>query len=128
MKENKWIKIAKQIIKEEDFELYINDKGFYALKDLHGANLGNIEDREYTSLAEIIADLDIYHRDYYLEDIEYCLERRFDTLEDAYKYANENKVEMNKHYSNLNEFLDEVYVILYCYDIPELNEKIREEE
>ena len=128
MKESKWVKIAKQIIKDEDFELYINDRGFYALKDLQGADLGDIEDREYTSLAQIIDDLGIYHVDYYLEDMKECLEEDFDTLEDAYEYANENKIKMEKHYSNVNGLLDEIYVILYCYDIPELNEKIREEE
>ena len=36
MEENKWVKIAKKIIKSEDFELYVNDKGFYALRDLQG--------------------------------------------------------------------------------------------
>lgn len=126
--ESKWVKIAKQIIKDEDFELYINDRGFYALKDLQGADLGDIEYREYTSLAQIIDDLGTYHVDYYLEDMEECLEKDFNTLEDAYEYANENKIEMQKYYSDVNGFLDELYVILYCYDIPELNEKIREEE
>ena len=90
--------------------------------------MGRIEYREYTSLAQIIDDLGICHVDYYLEDMEECLEEDFNTLEDAYEYANKNKIEMQKHYSDVNNFLDEIYVILYCYDIPELNEKIRGEE
>lgn len=134
MKENKWVKIAKQIIKGEDFELYVNDKGFYALRDLQGADLGDIQEREYTNLASIIDDLSLYHQDYYINDIKEVLEinleedKNYIDWSNYYNYIKEHKEEVEQKYSNVDYLLDELYVIIWCYDIPELNEKIREEE
>ena len=69
--------LALEIIDSEDFTVYRKDNGMLALKDNQGANWGDIEDREYEDLAQIIGDLEIYHHDYFEEDFVNCIGDKF---------------------------------------------------
>lgn len=53
-----------------EFELVFYGEEGWGLIDLQGANLGDIEGERFQTGAEIIDRLDVYIRDYYLEDLE----------------------------------------------------------
>ena len=52
-----------------EFSLIKNDNGTFSLEDRQGGNIGNIEEREYTTAYDMIEDLDIYIDDYIIRAI-----------------------------------------------------------
>lgn len=92
-------KLALEIIDTEEFEVYKKDNGKLALHDLQGANLGDIQEEEFDDLADIICRLEIYHNDYFEEDLRECIKYEFDNdlyKDDLYKildYAENNMEE-----------------------------------
>lgn len=67
----------REFLNEFDFDVYRTHQGdeiVYKLKDLQNANLGNIEDETFYDIGHIIGRLDIYYRDYFLDDVEFQLD------------------------------------------------------
>lgn len=60
---------ALEILNIEGFSLEVGNL-YFSLKDGEGANLGNIEKRKFSDLAEVIDSLDTYHNDYIYNDKE----------------------------------------------------------
>ena len=57
------VAFAEQLIRQEGFELYV-DNGYFALRDLQEANLADIEEERFATLGVVIDRLDSYHEDY----------------------------------------------------------------
>jgi len=67
----KIVQFFRQIINEYDFELIVDtSKNVFRLNDIQGGNLGNIEQEEFHTLADIIDRLEIYHQDYIYRSLE----------------------------------------------------------
>lgn len=66
---NKWTEVFAAMLDLIEFELVKYEDG-YGLIDLQGANLGGIEGDRFQTAAEIIDRLDVYIRDYYLDDLD----------------------------------------------------------
>ena len=62
------------IIECEEFSVEVDNNRFYRLIDMQHANLGGIEDESFSSLGEVLGRMQIYHKDYFFED----MEERFD--------------------------------------------------
>lgn len=71
-----------------DFD-YSFDNGKFALIDLQGANLGDIESEQFDDIEQVIDRLDHYWEDTFLNG-EICCDIDFDfeTYEEAYEYCN----------------------------------------
>lgn len=71
MNKEKIIQFFRQIIDEYDFELIVDtNKNVFRLNDLQDGNLGNIEQEEFLTLADILDRLEIYHQDYIYRALE----------------------------------------------------------
>lgn len=77
------------------FELIVNDDFTLSLKDLEGANLGDIESDTFKDFDDVIDRLEIYHYDYIVRDLEEQFdikEENFDNWKEIYRYLKkENK-------------------------------------
>lgn len=60
---------ALEILNIEGFSLEVWNS-YFSIRDGEGANLGNIEKRKFSNLAEVIDSLDAYHEDYIYDDKE----------------------------------------------------------
>ena len=68
------IDFFKQILNVYEFELLIakneNSEDIFKLRDIQGGNLGQIQQDEFSTLAEVIERLEVYHQDYIYESLE----------------------------------------------------------
>jgi hypothetical protein len=65
-----------------EFELISNEDNTFSLKDLQGANLGDIEEDVFKDEWEVLDRLDIYHLDYIIRPIEEIYDVNFITYEE----------------------------------------------
>lgn len=104
----------KEFLSEFDFGVYkVRDKSgkvFYKLEDFQSANLGNIEDEKFYSIDDIVDRLDIYYRDYLLEDIEFQLDELAQTVGDE---SIETKWYDLKSYKDMYDYLQNIQET-YC--------------
>lgn len=69
-----------------EFDLAVDDEGFWRVVDRQSANLGGIEQDKFETLASIVDRMDAYHNDYIIEDLEKCFpEIEYSNWEDLYK-------------------------------------------
>lgn len=69
-----------------EFDLAVDDEGFWRVVDRQSANLGGIEQDKFETLASIVDRMDAYHNDYIIEDLEnYFPEIEYSNWEDLYK-------------------------------------------
>ena len=59
---------------QNDYDEYNDEYGHWSLIDCQGANLGDIENDRFNSVAQILDRMDIYIHDYIVEAIEACLD------------------------------------------------------
>ncbi len=68
------IDFFKQILNVYEFELLINknenSNKIFKLRDMQGGNLGGIQQDEFSTLAEILERLEVYHQDYIYQSLE----------------------------------------------------------
>ena len=68
------IDFFRQILNVYEFELLIsknnNSEDIFKLRDIQGGNLGEIEQDEFSTLAEVIERLEVYHQDYIFQALE----------------------------------------------------------
>ena len=64
----------KQLLNVYEFELLIakddNSNDIFKLRDIQGGNLGEIEQDEFSTLAEVIERLEVYHQDSIYQSLE----------------------------------------------------------
>ena len=68
------VDFLKQLLNVYEFELLIakddNSNDIFKLRDIQGGNLGEIEQDEFSKLAEVIERLEVYHQDYIYQSLE----------------------------------------------------------
>jgi len=68
------VSFFRQIMQVYDFEIMIdinkNLENVFRLNDIQKGNLGGIEQEEFSTLADIIDRLDLYHQDYIYTPLE----------------------------------------------------------
>ena len=110
-----------------EFDLAVDDEGFWRVVDRQSANLGGIEQDKFETLASIVDRMDAYHNDYIIEDLEKCFpEIEYSNWEDLYKEL----ISLSND-EDLSEFEFDIRVlemILYGAEIlsnKEENEKVK---
>lgn len=69
-----------------EFDLAVDDEGFWRVVDRQAGNLGGIEQEQFNTLADILDRMEAYHNDYIIEDLEKCFpEIEYSNWEDLYK-------------------------------------------
>ena len=114
---NEYEKLFDEFLDLIEFRL-IKHQENWSVIDLQGANLGDIESDRFNNAEQIFDRLDIYINDYFITDIEECLEAdgfeipEWTTYIDLIKYARplipDNKWEMDvidmicNHFNEIN--------------------------
>lgn len=98
------IELFNDIMDLEEFILVRYKNGFWGVKDLQGANLGNIENDTFDNLSQVLDRMEIYHIDYLEEPImEYYDIDEHNGYADLVKQCRE-KIRTNKKYQHENEY------------------------
>ena len=87
-----------QLLELYEFDIILNDDLTLSVRDLQGANLGDIESEKFKTFDEIIDRMEAYHYDYIvrsLEEIYDINEMYFDDWKDMYKWLKENEMDTN---------------------------------
>lgn len=102
--QNKWEKLFDEYLELIEFRLEKDKNGKFHLRDLQGANLGDIESDSFDNADEILDRLEVYHIDYIINDIEDAL------------YDKEIEVEGNE-FSDLLKYRDELPDYQFDFDV-----------
>lgn len=93
----------KELLSLIDFDFYIEDDKI-KLKDLQGANLGNIEDEEWEIYPEVVSALidrlEVYWQDYIIRDI-------FELLKES-NLCKTEKINFDDNYLSLSNVLEKL--------------------
>lgn len=73
---NTYEKLFDEFLNITEFRLLKHKDGTFSLEDQQCANLGDIENDRFTSASEILDRMDVYIRDYLIEDIEDALDEK----------------------------------------------------
>lgn len=69
-----------------EFDLEVDDDNFFRVVDRQGGNLGQIEQEQFNTLADIVDRMESYHNDYIVRAFEECLpEIEYSNWGDLYK-------------------------------------------
>lgn len=88
-------KNIEELVNYVEFELEVNPNGTLALVDTQGANLGGIENQEFSTYREVVDRLSTYFSDYILEPL--CNDLGIEDYQDDKDLYNQVK-HVDKHY------------------------------
>ena len=83
-----YIDLFKELMELYEFRVYkaINENGDEILKvrDLQNGNIGDIESDEFNDCCDILERMEIYHKDYIIDDLATCLSYYGDIIDDEW--------------------------------------------
>ena len=105
-----------------EFDLAVDNEGFWRVVDRQAGNLGGIEQEQFNTLADILDRMEAYHNDYIIEDLEKCFpEIEYSNWEDLYKQL-VGLFKRNKE--DLSEFEFDIRVLeMILYGVEALSNK-----